>query len=354
MRLPEAYTKLPPEEQFERIRAARQKLGRDLLILGHHYQRDEVIQFADFRGDSLELSRLAAAQKAAKYIVFCGVDFMAETAAMLCEPYQKVLLPAGEAPCPMALMANVDDAAHAWSRLAPAWGEGNIIPITYQNSSAELKAFCGRRGGAVCTSANAQGIFRWAFNQGKRILFFPDEWLGTNTALALGLKPAEIATWEPSRPDGGRPDLEHARIVAWKGYCHVHTDFTVEQVQEARRRYPGAIVIVHPECPVPVVQAADLNGSTSFIIKQVEKAPAGSTFVVGTECHMVYRLAKEHPDKTVVPLTESFCRTMARTTPAHLLYVLERLLEGELIGLVTVPPEISRWANLALERMLSI
>ena len=354
MKLPPAYIELSQATVFERIRTARQELGRALLILGHHYQSDEVIQFADFRGDSLELSRIAATQKEARYIVFCGVGFMAETAAMLCEPHQKVLLPAMEAPCPMALMADVDDAAAAWDHIAAVWSEEAMVPITYQNSSAALKAFCGRRGGAVCTSSNAQAVFRWAFAQNKRILFFPDEWLGTNTALALGLRPDQIATWEPALPAGGNPDLETARVVVWKGYCHVHTHFTLAQVQEARRRYPGAVVIVHPECPVEVVEASDLNGSTSFIIKQVEQAPAGSALVIGTECHMVRRLAAEHPDKTVVPLTESICGAMARTTPAHLLYVLDGLLRGELRGEVRVPAEISRWANRALERMLTI
>jgi len=354
MKLPEAYTGLPREEMFERIRAAKAKFGPDLIILGHYYQQDDVFQFADFRGDSLELSRAAAGQKQAKYIVFCGVGFMAETAAMLCEPYQKVLLPAQDAPCPMALMANADDAAQAWDYLAARWGQDAALPITYQNSSAELKAFCGRLDGAVCTSSNAGAVFRWAFGQGKRILFFPDEWLGTNTALALGLRRDEIAIWDPGERDGGEPAVAAARVVAWKGYCHVHTRFTVAQVVEARRQYPGAIVIVHPECPVDVVQAADRNGSTSFIVKQVQQAPAGAVLFIGTECNMVYRLAREHPDKTILPLTKSACATMARTTPAHLLFCLERLLEGELVGEVTVPAETRRWANVALERMLAI
>jgi len=354
MKVPKAYTDLSKEELFERIRTARERLGSDLVILGHHYQNDDVIQFADFRGDSLELSRVAAEQKKAKYIVFCGVGFMAETAAMLCEPYQKVLLPAVDAPCPMALMANVENAALAWDQIAAIWDEENIAPITYQNSNAALKAFCGRRGGAVCTSANAKAIFQWAFDQRKRVIFFPDEWLGTNTALALGLKPQQIATWEPSIPDGGTPALEDAQVVVWKGYCHVHTHFSVEQVDDARRRFPDAVVIVHPESPVPVVQAADLDGSTSFILKRVDESPAGSTFVIGTESNMVYRLASQHPDKTIVPLSESFCGAMARTTPANLLLILERLLHGELIGMITIPDEISRWANVALERMLAI
>ena len=354
MRLPAEYVRLSREEALARTEGARRKLGKDVVILGHHYQNDDIIRFADFRGDSLELSRIAAGQKDARYIVFCGVSFMAETAAMLCAPHQAVLMPAVEAPCPMAMMASVADAEVAWRSVARAWGEEDVVPITYQNSSAELKAFCGRHGGAVCTSANAGAVFRWAIDQGKRILFFPDEWLGKNTALALGYTAEQIAVWDPRAPFGGDPDLEHADIVVWKGYCHVHTHFTVEQVQEARRRYPGCTVIVHPECPVPVVQAADLNGSTSYIIKQVAAAPAGSTVVVGTECNLVYRLDREHPETTVVPLAKSFCGTMARTTIAHLLYTLESLLEGRLVGHITVDPETTRWANIALERMLSI
>lgn len=354
MRLPQDYIGLTRQETLARLGAAREKLGKEVVILGHHYQNDDIIGFSDFRGDSLELSRLAAGQKEARYIVFCGVGFMAETAAMLCEEYQTVLLPAGEADCPMALMASADDAEAAWHAVTAEWGEGHTAPITYQNSSAELKAFCGRHGGAVCTSANAGKVFRWALDAGRRILFFPDEWLGTNTALALGLDPSQIAVWDPGEPRGGEPDIAAAHVVAWKGYCHVHTHFTVEQVEEARRRYPGVVVVVHPECPVPVVQAADRNGSTSFIIRAVEEAPAGSSFAVGTECNLVYRLDREQPDKTVVPLSPSFCGAMARTTAAHLLYVLESLLEGRLVGQVTVEPEIKRWANMALERMLSI
>jgi quinolinate synthase len=350
----ESLKRVPREEQIARIETARRRLGPELVILVHHYQSDDIMAFADFRGDSLELSRVAAAQRGARYIVFCGVGFMAETAAMLAAPGQHVLLPALDAPCPMALMADADDAQAAWDALAAAWGPDTVVPITYQNSSATVKAFCGRHGGAVCTSANAQAVFRWAFDQGKRILFFPDEWLGTNSALALGLTPAQIAVWEPSLPGGGRPALDGVRIVVWKGFCHVHTRFSVQQVQAARLRYPGATVIVHPECPVDVVQAADQNGSTSFIIRQVEAAPAGAVFVIGTECHMVRRLAREHPDKTVVPLSESSCGTMSRTTLAHLLNTLEGLTRGELVGEVTVPDEIAHWANLALERMLTI
>ena len=347
------YAELPQMELLSRIAAARAKLGEDLVILGHHYQRDSIIRFADFRGDSLELSRVAAAQKRARYIVFCGVDFMAETAAMLCDPSQTVLLPApeGQASCPMAAMATAEQAQAAWRVLAALWGEDSLVPITYQNSVAEVKGFCGRHGGAVCTSANAQAIMRWALEQGKRVLFLPDEWLGRNSALALGIPPEQIALWDPQRPEANDPALA-ARVVVWKGYCHVHTHFTVEHVRAAGEKYGEVTVIVHPECPVPVVQAADLNGSTSFILRAVREAPAGARLAVGTEVNMVDRLAQNYPDRLVVPLDRSCCEAMAQITPATLCRTLERLVEGEPLGLVTVLPEIARWANVALERMM--
>lgn len=352
--LPDEYRTLPEPELMARIAAAKEKLGTDLVIVGHHYQRDEVIQFADHRGDSLELSRVAAAQWKARYIVFCGVDFMAETAAMLCDSSQIVLLPAVEAPCPMARMADVGDALAAWDALTVRWGEETLLPITYQNSTAVLKAFCGQRGGAVCTSANAQKIFRWALDQGRRILFFPDEWLGCNTALALGVPPERIAVWDPAELDGGCPDVSGVQVVVWKGYCHVHTFFTVEQVQAVRERYGEITVVVHPECPVEVVQAADLNGSTSFILRTVRDAPPGSQWAVGTEINMVARLAREYPDRVVVPLARCLCGVMYRTTLHNLLYTLEELLQGRFVGRVQVPAETARWANLALERMLRL
>jgi len=351
--LPEEYQILPEPVVLERIAAAKARLGSDVIILGHHYQRDEVIQFADFRGDSLELSRTAAAQKHAKYIVFCGVDFMAETAAMLCHPPQVVLLPAGEASCPMARMADVDDALIAWEAVTAVWGEDGAIPITYQNSDAEMKAFCGQRGGAVCTSANVQAVFRWAFNQGKRVIFFPDEHLGRNSALAVGVPLEQIAVWDPTKPQGGS-ELKNARVVVWKGYCHVHIHFTGEHVRSVREQHPGILVVVHPECPMEVVQAADLNGSTSFILRTVRDALPGSQFAVGTEIHMVSRLAREYPDRLVVPLARSLCGAMYRINPYNLLYTLEELLQGRFVGRVTVPEETARWANVALERMLAL
>ncbi len=351
--LPDAYRNLPDDEIFARLRAARERLGPEVVILGHHYQRDEVIQFADYRGDSLELSRIAATQAtAARYIVFCGVDFMAETAAMLCGSSQTVLMPALEAPCPMAAMADTADAQVAWDALTTLWGD-DVVPITYQNSYAGLKAFCGQRGGAVCTSANAQAVFRWALSQKGHILFFPDEHLGRNTALALGIPLEEIAVWDPDKPEG-RDAFQRARVVIWKGYCHVHTCFAAAHVRAVREKYGDITVVVHPECPMEVVQAADLNGSTSFILRTVRDAPAGSRFAVGTEINMVARLARDYSNKLVVPLARSLCGAMYRTSPNHLLYVLESLLQGEVVGIVTVPEETARWANVALERMLAL
>jgi quinolinate synthase len=249
-------------ETLRQIGEARARLGEDLCILVHHYERDEVVRFADVVGDSLELSRQAAAQERARYIVFCGVDFMAETAAMLCRPEQTVLIPEPSARCPMAAMVDVEDAALAYERLHALWG-GDLLPITYQNSDAQVKALCGRHGGAVCTSANAQKLFGWALAQRGHLLFFPDEHLGTNSALALGVGPAEIAVWDPRDPEASLERASGARVVVWRGYCHVHTHFTPDDVLRVRREHPSARVIVHPECPAPVVQAADGAGSTA-------------------------------------------------------------------------------------------
>ena len=335
------------------IQEAKAALGPDVVILVHHYQRDEVIRFADFRGDSLELSRRAAEQRRAKYIVFCGVNFMAETAAMLCAPEQRVIMPAGDAPCPMARMANVDQAEEAWDRLGAFWGE-DITPITYQNSTAALKAFCGQHGGAVCTSSNAERLFRWALEQRGHILFFPDQWLGTNSALALGIPRERIAVWDPDDVAGSAARAREARVVVWKGYCHVHTFFTIEHVRQVRDQYPGVRVIVHPECPVEVVKAADAYSSTAGMIRYVEQAPPGSIIAVGTEIHMVARLDREHPDKQIVPLTRSLCGAMYRTTPVGLRDALRSCVAGEPINVVYVDEETRRWANLALERMLNL
>jgi quinolinate synthase len=341
------------ESVLNDIKEAKAALGSDVVILVHHYQRDEVIQFADFRGDSLQLSRRAAEQRAARYIVFCGVNFMAETAAMLCAPEQQVILPAGDAPCPMAKMADVDQAEEAWERLTAMWGE-DITPITYQNSSAALKAFCGRRGGAVCTSSNAERLFDWALQERGHILFFPDEWLGKNSALALGIPRERIAVWDPEDGEKSAAAAQDAQVVVWKGYCRVHTFFTVEHVRQVREKFPGVQVIVHPECPVEVVAAADAYGSTAGIIRYVEQAPPGSVIAVGTEINMVARLDREHPDKQIVPLTRSLCGAMYRTTPLGLRDALQSCVAGEPINVVRVDEETKRWANLALERMLAL
>jgi len=341
------------EAVFTDIERAKAQLGSSVVILVHHYQRDEVMRFADFAGDSLELSRVAAEQDQARYIVFCGVGFMAETAAMLCGPDQVVVLPAGDAPCPMAQMADADQAEEAWERLAALWGD-EIVPITYQNSAAALKAFCGRHGGAVCTSSNAERLFRWALGIKEHILFFPDQWLGTNSALALGIPPQQIAVWDPEDVEGSVEGAQGAQVVVWKGYCHVHTGFTVEHVRQARARYPGIKVIVHPECPVDVVQAADEYGSTAAILRYVADAPPGAAIAVGTEINMVARLADQFPDKTVVPLSRSLCGAMYRTTPVGLRDALQACAAGAPVNVITVDAETRRWANLALQRMLDL
>ncbi len=342
-----------PEEVLKRIEEMRRRLGSAAVILGHHYQRDDVIRFADHRGDSLELSRVAASSRDAEYIVFCGVDFMAESAALLCDARQQVLIPSRDAICPMAALADRMGAEEAWDRLTQVWGH-DVIPITYQNSSAALKAFCGELGGAVCTSSNAGGVFRWALRQKAHILFFPDEHLGRNTALSLGLAAEEIGVWDPEGPPEQEAGLRESRVVVWKGYCHVHTFFATEQVQEARERYPDARVIVHPECPAEVVAASDESGSTSYIVRVVEESPAGATLVVGTEKNLVSRLAAEHPDKTVVPLAASLCGAMSRITPQRLLAVLESIVENRVADAVRVPPETVEGATLALDRMLAV
>ena len=348
---PPEYARLTDSEVSERIAAIRRRLDGDLVILGHHYMTDEVIRFADFRGDSLGLSRRAAAVGDAKYIVFCGVSFMAETAAMLCSPEQIVVSPAREAPCPMARMVDAAEATLAWETLSSLW-EDSLVPVTYQNSTAEVKAFCGRHGGAVCTSSNAQAIFRWALNQKEHILFFPDEHLGRNTALALGMPAKHIGVWDPDDAHLEASSYSACTVVVWKGYCNVHTRFTVQHVEAARQRYPRALIIVHPECPAEVVSRADQYGSTAQIIEQIGSSEPGTTWVVGTEINMVNRLAAEHPDKSIVPLCRSLCSAMFRTNTRNLLYVLEGLALGDPVHVVQVDEDTRQWANLALKKML--
>ena len=350
MTLPLKYEEMPEEEILEGIRQAKRALGESLTILGHHYQRDEVIQFADFRGDSLGLSRQAAQSDEAEFIVFCGVSFMAETAAILCKPGQVVIQPVAEAICPMARMASAGELSQAWAALTSVWGD-DLVPITYQNSTAAAKAFVGQQGGAVCTSSNSRQLFEWALRDKTHILFTPDEHLGVNTAMSMGIPRQKIGIWDrASVPDPH--SLAGCSLVAWKGFCYVHTGFTGEDVDAARRRYPDALVVVHPECPREIVAKADASGSTSGIIKFVEEAPSGSTIVVGTEWHLVNRLHQEHGDKRIVPLRRRVCATMAMTRMKHLLYVLDAILGGRPCNVVTVDEEISEWARVALDRML--
>jgi quinolinate synthase len=350
--LPESYEKLANQEVYARIQAIKDRMGGSLAVLGHHYQREEVIQFADYRGDSLGLSRRAAQLNDARFIVFCGVYFMAETAAILCKPEQTVVQPVAEALCPMARLANADEVQEAWEALSTVWGD-DLIPITYQNSIAELKALVGRHGGAVCTSSNAEKLLSWAWERKGHILFTPDEHLGTNTALAMGVPDREIGLWDSVL----QPDpigLADCRIVVWSGYCYVHARMTPEDVELARQQYPDALLVVHPECPREVVARSDASGSTAGIIQFVEQAPKGATIVVGTEWNLVDRLNREHPDKLVVPLAQRTCRAMGLTTARHLLKVLEDLERGEPTNVVQVDEDTANWARVALERMLEV
>lgn len=358
--IPLFYAEMDGEELDRRIMAARAQLGERLLILGHHYQRDEIIKYADFRGDSFKLAQNAAARPEADYIVFCGVHFMAESADVLSGAHQKVILPNPAAGCSMADMANIAEVEECWEQLLDQLGEdAAIIPVTYMNSAAKLKAFCGERGGVVCTSSNAPKVMQWAFTQGKRVLFFPDEHLGRNTALAYGIAPEQMFVWNPKDPmasDTADEEIARAKIILWKGYCSTHMRFSLEQIEKARAEYPGIKVLVHPECRHEVVAAADFYGSTGYIIEQVEKAPAGSQWAIGTEINLVKRLANEHPEQLIFCLDPVICpcSTMYRIHPAYLAWVLEGLLKDEVINQVSVAEQSAHWARVALERMLAL
>jgi len=344
---------------LRKISRLKSLLGEQLVILGHHYQRDEVIQFADFRGDSLKLARNAADCPQAKYIVFCGVHFMAETAAILAQPGQIVLLPEMRAGCPLAGMAGLSDVEHAWEQLGEIMDvEQEVMPITYVNSSASLKAFCGRHGGTVCTSSNAQRVLAWALEHRPRVLFFPDQHLGRNTAKRMGIPLEKMVLWHPGRPYGGQTPqaLQEARIFLWRGFCNVHQRFLPEHVLAWRERDPAIRIIVHPECMMEVVDLADEVGSTEYILRRVTEAPPGTRWAIGTEFNLVNRLKKEHPEQFIASLSPepSYCRTMNMITPEKLAYVLEGLAQGEIINQVTVPPEVAEWARVALKRMLEV
>ncbi len=367
--IPREYALMSPEELDRRITAAREALGSRLLILGHHYQRDEIIKYADARGDSFKLAQFAASHPEADYILFCGVHFMAESADILSGPHQTVILPNPAAGCSMADMADIGEVEECWADLEnagvldPVIGEdgrelAGVIPVTYMNSAANLKAFCGRHGGIVCTSSNAEAVLKWAFERGQRVLFFPDEHLGRNTGVKMGIPDAQMVVWNQREPFGGFDDEEQllqARIILWKGYCTTHQRFTAEQIAKARQEYPGIKVLVHPECRREVVEAADLNGSTEYIIEQIEKAPAGTQWAVGTEINLVHRLAAEHPEQTIICLDPVVCpcATMYRIHPAYLAWVLDGLLDGQVINQVKVDEDTAHWARIALDRMLA-
>jgi len=358
--VPLVYAEMSGEELDQRIAAARAQLGERLVILGHHYQRDEIIKYADYRGDSFKLAQLAAARPQADYIVFCGVHFMAESADILSAPHQRVILPNPAAGCSMADMANIAEVEECWQMLHETLGEdAGIIPVTYMNSAADLKSFCGRNGGIVCTSSNAPAVIQWAFSHGKRVLFFPDEHLGRNTAFKYGIAEEQMAVWNPKNPmaaHDAEEELERSKIILWKGYCTTHMRFNVQQIEKARADYPGIKVLVHPECRREVVAAADLYGSTEYIIQQIEQAPAGSQWAVATEINLVHRLAKEYPDQFIFCLDPIVCpcSTMYRIHPAYLAWVLEGLVEDKVINQVRVDGDTAYWAKVALERMLAL
>ncbi|HEU5033824.1 MAG TPA: quinolinate synthase NadA [Mycobacteriales bacterium] len=370
---------LPPASDptlVERARAAKAALGDDVFVLGHHYQRDEVIEFADVTGDSFKLAREAAARPEASYVVFCGVHFMAESADILTSDRQQVVLPDLAAGCSMADMATAEQVAEAWDVLVEAGvagdggggaAEGSVtVPVSYMNSSAAIKAFTGRHGGTICTSSNAEVALRWALGwdgskpaSGRKVLFLPDQHLGRNTAVQkLGLSLDDCVVYDPRKPNGGLTieQLRAATMILWKGHCSVHGRFTRGCVDEVRERVPGVTVLVHPECKHEVVTAADLVGSTEFIIKTIEAAPAGSAWAIGTELNLVSRLAKAHPDKTIVFLdkTVCFCSTMNRIDLPHLVWALESLVDGRVVNRIDVDPETARWAKVALDQMLAL
>jgi quinolinate synthase len=361
----ENYLALPDHSMDDRIAAARAKLGSQVLLLGHHYQRDEIIRFADVTGDSYKLSKIAS-QTEAKYIVFCGVHFMAESADLLGRQdehgntIQQVILPDLNAGCSMADMAEISQVEAAWEALEKLGLTDGLVPLTYMNSTAAIKAFCGERGGLVCTSSNARTAFEWAFERGKRIFFLPDQHLGRNTGHAMGIPLDRMPVWDPWALQGGQTKLAlHAsRVILWKGHCSVHQRFLPSHVDQVRAKFPGIQVIVHPECRWDVCQKADALGSTERLIKIVEDAPSGSTFAIGTEIHLVNRLAKRFaPEgKKIMTLDDSgcLCTTMYRISPQHLAWALENLVEGRVVNQIQVKRSVKRWARVALDRMLEI
>jgi quinolinate synthase len=377
--LPEKYLGLSDEEMDRRITAAKATLGRRVVILGHHYQRDEVMKFADYTGDSFKLARHVSERADAEFVVFCGVHFMAESADVLTKDAQQVILPDLAAGCSMADMADAEQLEQCWAdihemlEIAPlkprAMPDGDrsmalqpsvpLVPVTYINSAASIKSFCGEQGGVVCTSSNAAATLKWAWERGERILFLPDQHLGRNTAYAMGVPLDRMVVWDPNEIWGGLEpeDVQRARIILWKGHCSVHTRFTARQIEQVRAQHPGVRVIVHPEVPWEVVQAADDSGSTEHILKTIRESAAGSIWAVGTELHLVNRLARElEPGRTVLSLDQfgCLCSTMFRVSPNHLLWVLEGLVDGRVHNRIVVGDQQKHWTRVALDRMLSI
>ena len=351
------YLNLSEAELFERIQAAKKILGDRVVILGHHYQRDDVICHADLTGDSFKLSQMASERHEAEHLVFCGVHFMAESADILSAAHQQVILPDMAAGCSMADMARLDQVEEAWEQLQQL-GIADVMPVTYMNSAANIKAFCGRHDGIVCTSSNALPLFKWAFAQREKLFFFPDEHLGRNTGIKFGIPLEQMVVWDPRLELGGNTpeQLRQAKIILWKGFCSVHGRFQARHVDDRRAEHPGIKVLVHPECRYEVVAKSDLNGSTEFIIKTIAEAPAGSKWAVGTELNLVNRLAKRHPDKLVTLLAPDLCMcaTMFRIAPENLCWSLENLVAGHVVNHITVDAETAQWAKLALDRMLAI
>jgi quinolinate synthase len=356
--LADRYTLASPAELDERIAATRAQLGNQLLILGHHYQRPEVIRWADERGDSFKLAQLAARNEAATDIVFCGVHFMAEAADILTGDHQRVVLPDLNAGCSMADMADHDQVIEAWDEIAAVTDIDRVVPITYMNSSAALKAFVGEHGGAVCTSSNARLVLEWAFARGDKVLFFPDQHLGRNTGYDMGFDESHMRVWDPHRDLGGldEPAVKETTFLLWKGHCTVHQRFQPGHVEAFRAEHPDGLVLIHPECSHEVVELADRVGSTERLLEWVDAAPSGATLGIGTEIHMVQRLAAEHPDKTVVSLDPLVCpcSTMFRIDGPHLAWCLESLARGEVVNQIVVDEHTAQWARVALQRMLDL
>lgn len=357
--LPDAYLGLSDDEMELRIGAARATLGDRLVILGHHYQRDEVIRFANYTGDSFKLARAIGRHPEADFIVFCGVHFMAESADVLALPHQRIILPDLAAGCSMADMAAPDQLETCWAELQQMGVASRVVPITYINSAASIKSFVGEQGGTICTSSNAAASLAWGWQRREKILFLPDQHLGRNTAWRMGVPLDRMAVWDPHEPYGGltKAQLEHAALILWKGHCSVHVRFTARQVEQVRREHPGIRVIVHPEVPFDVLQAADDCGSTEYILKAVREGEPGSSWAVGTEVHLVHRLADEvAPSKTVVSLDQfgCLCSTMFRVSPNHLLWVLDSLVDNDVVNQIVVPDGQKKWARIALDRMLAI